>query len=117
MKPRIDSERQRRQDMNWDKAGNNLEAFKALVQKRWQQLSDAQVERISGRREQLTRELERTYGLSEEEAEAEIREFEGGGETVAGRSSGRGPTERAREAGAGNDQGGQDRSGGRHRFH
>lgn len=106
MKTRIDSERQRRQDMNWDKAGNNLEAFKARVQKRWQQLGDQQLERIAGRREKLSRELERTYGLSQADAEAEIQDFENGGNTIAGRASGRGPTERTRESGTGNDQGG-----------
>ena len=104
MKQRIDSQQQRRQDMNLDEAGNNLEAFRKRVQQRWRQLGDEQVERIAGRREQLSRELERTYGLSHEDAEAEIDDFERGGGTVAGQSSGRGVTERMREAGSGNEQ-------------
>ncbi|HEX7030241.1 MAG TPA: hypothetical protein VF254_06570 [Gammaproteobacteria bacterium] len=115
MKTRIDSETQRRQNMNLDKAGNNLETFKARVQKRWKQLGDTQLERISGRRDRLAEELERTYGLSRTDAEAEIDEFENGDE-----SSGRGPTERAREFGTGNDQGGaprQDGNNGRHNVH
>ncbi|HEX7047923.1 MAG TPA: hypothetical protein VF275_10185 [Gammaproteobacteria bacterium] len=111
MKPRIDSETQRRQGMNWDKAGNNLEDFKARIQSRWQQLGDEQLERISGRREKLVQELERTYGLSAADAEAEIVDFES-----SSSSSGRGPTERVREGGTGNDQGGTTRNNG-DRFH
>lgn len=110
MKPRVDSEEQRRQNMNWDKACNNLDTFKSRVQKRWKQLGDEQLERISGRREKLAEELERTYGLSEADAEAEINDFESGRE-----SSGRGPTERTREVGTGNDQGGPDTD--RHNVH
>ena len=106
MKTRIDSDRQRRQNMNWDKAGNNLDEFKSRVQERWQQLSDRQISTISGRRDELSRELQQTYGLSENEAETQIQDFESGETTVAGASSGRGSTERTREFGTGNDQGG-----------
>lgn len=106
MKTRIDASGQQRQNMNLDRAGNNLDEFKTRVQQRWQQISDEQLERISGRREQLSRELERTYGLSHEDAEAEIDDFETGSMTAAGVGSGRGPTERLREFGTGNDQGG-----------
>jgi len=105
MKSQIDSGRQRRQNMNWDEAGSNWEAFKKRVQERWQWLSEDQVGTIAGRRERLSQELQRTYGLSPGEAEAEIEDFESGGETVAGASSGRGPTEQAREFGSGNETG------------
>ncbi len=115
MKTRIDSNQQR-QNMNADKAGNNLKEFKARVQRRWQQLGDEQIEQIAGRRESLARELERTYGLSRADAEAEIDDFESGGMTIAGSGSGRGPTERTREFGTGNDQGGS-RHRDRHRLH
>lgn len=105
MKTRIDSQKQRRQDMNMDKAGNNLDEFRTRVQQRWRQLDEEQLENISGRREKLSLELERTYGLSHEDAEAEIDEFESGGEPLTGSASGRGPTERSREFGSGNEQG------------
>lgn len=101
MKSRIDSNVERRQNMNWDEAGNNWETFKGKIQARWNQLSDEQVENIAGRREKLSEELQRMYGLDADSAEAQIREFEGGGDSVAG-ASGRGPTERMREYGSGN---------------
>lgn len=106
MKTRIDAGQQQRQNTSLDKAGSSIEEFKARVRQRWQQISDEQLDRISGRREQLSRELERTYGLSHEDAEAEIDDFEGGEMTAAGVGSGRGPTERMREFGTGNQQGG-----------
>ena len=105
MKTRIDSDTPRRQNMNWDEAGNHWETFKGKVQARWNQLSDAQVERIAGHREKLAEELQRMYGLDAGTAEQQIREFESGGETVAGASAGRGPTERMREYGSGNETG------------
>jgi uncharacterized protein YjbJ (UPF0337 family) len=105
MKTRIDSGMQRRQNMNWDEAGNNLEHFKSLVQERWNSLSEQEVEEIAGHREKLLEVLQRTYSLTPDEAEAEIRRFETGDPSVAGTSSGRGPTERMREFGAGNETG------------
>ncbi|HLU61765.1 MAG TPA: hypothetical protein VKZ99_05380 [Gammaproteobacteria bacterium] len=104
MKNRIDSNEQRRQNMNWDEAGNNWETFKGKIQARWNQLSDEQVQGIAGRREKLLEELQRMYGLDAEAAEAQVREFEEGGRSVAG-ASGRGPTERMREYGSGNETG------------
>lgn len=115
MKTRIDSEPRHRQEANRDRAGNNLQEFRRRVQGRWRQLSDEQLEHISGRREELSRELERTYGLSHADAETEIDDFEAGGETPAGAGSARGPTERLREFGSGNDQGGA--RGDKHRLH
>src|SRR5690606_41998114 len=100
MKNRIDSNEQRRQNMNWDEAGNNWETFKGKIQARWNQLSDEQVQGIAGRREKLLEELQRMYGLDAEAAEAQAREFEEGRRSVAG-ASGRGPTERKRQDGTG----------------
>lgn len=116
MKARIDSGNRKRQGKNLDKAGNNLEAFNARVRRRWRQLGDEQLEHVAGRREALSRELQRTYGLSPRDAETEIDDFEAGGLADAARDSGRGPTERSREFGAGNDQGGTTHHD-RHRLH
>lgn len=116
MKPRIDSGEQRRQRMNWNKAGNNLEEFKQRVQEHWKSLSDEQVDAVAGRRELLAQELQRAYGLTPTEAEAEIRDFESGDPSITGFGSGRGPTERSREFGSGNAQGGGPRND-KHQLH
>lgn len=116
MKTRIDSGWQERQNMNWDEAGNNWQDFQDLVRRRWRQLSDEQIEGIAGRREKLLNELQRTYGLSEREAEEEIKEFETGGMGATAVGSARGPTERMREASGGNEPGGAPRND-RHRLH
>lgn len=116
MKTRVDSQGQRRQNMNWDEADNNLDDFRERVQQRWQHLADEQIEQIAGRREKLSSELQRTYRLTEEEAEDEIQQFETGIPGATAAASGRGPTERTREFGTGNDQGGGPRSD-KHRLH
>lgn len=110
MKPQTDSSRERRQNMNWDKACNNWEAFRQDVKAHWQWLSDKQLDRIRGRRERLLDELQRTYALSPNEAETEIQDFETGSSDSLIADSGRGPTERVRELGTGNNQGGRPRS-------
>lgn len=102
MKDRIDSGEQQDENMNWDAAGNNWETYKQRIRERWKQLSDEQVSGISGRREELRRELQRSYGLDEKEAERQIREFETGDDSIIGASAGRGATERMREYGSGN---------------
>lgn len=106
MKQHVDTNRERRQNMNWDEAGNNWETFKDEIHERWQWLSEEDISQVEGRREKLLLALQRTYALSPQEAEEEIRNFESGDRTIAGAGSGRGPTERAREFGSGNEQGG-----------
>lgn len=105
MKREIDANQERRENMNWDKAGNNWNEFRQLVEERWRALSPRQVSRIEGRRDKLVEALQQTYGLSEHQADVEVKRFEAGavGKTLT--SSGRGETERAREFAAGNQTG------------
>lgn len=105
MKERIDSGKQQQQGMNWDEVSNNLEEFKTRVHDRWNELSNNQIDSIEGRRENLSREIQRAYGVTSDEAETQIRAFESGTTGFAGAGSGRGSTERSREYGSGNQQG------------
>jgi len=58
--------------MNWDQIQLDWMQFKAKVRKNWAKLTDEDLTRISGRREELVDRLQARYGFAESEAEREI---------------------------------------------
>ncbi|MEQ8787514.1 MAG: CsbD family protein [Pirellulaceae bacterium] len=62
--------------MNWDQIEGNWKQFKGQVREKWGELSDDDVERINGKRDQLSGILQRKLGLAKEAAEQQIAEFE-----------------------------------------
>lgn len=53
--------------MNWDHMA---------LKKRWGKLTDEDLRRINGKREQLSKVLSERYALPRDQAEQQIREFE-----------------------------------------
>lgn len=53
--------------MNWDHMA---------LKKRWGKLTDEDLRRISGKREQLSKVLSERYALARDQAEQQIKEFE-----------------------------------------
>jgi len=62
--------------MNWTIAENNWRQFKGRVRARWMRLDEQQLALIAGKRPQLLKCIQDTYGLSRSEAEREVRAFE-----------------------------------------
>jgi uncharacterized protein YjbJ (UPF0337 family) len=62
--------------MNWDRVEGNWEQFKGMVKERWGKLTDDDLDRISGRRQQLLGRLQESYGIAQDEAERQLREWE-----------------------------------------
>jgi uncharacterized protein YjbJ (UPF0337 family) len=58
--------------MNWDLIQVNWMQFKAGVRGNWVKLTDDDVTRIEGSREELAKRLQAHYGFSKNEAEREI---------------------------------------------
>lgn len=58
--------------MNWDHIGANWEQFKNGIKQQWSKLSDGQLEIIAGRRDLLAHEIQKTYGVSKDQAEKEL---------------------------------------------
>lgn len=63
--------------MNWDKIKGNWKQFRGQVKQHWGKLTDQDMDRIEGKREELTGRIQNAYGVSKEEAERQIDEFEG----------------------------------------
>ncbi len=62
--------------MNWDQLAGNWKQAKGTVKEKWGQLTDDDLTRIAGKRDQLVGRVQERYGLAKEEAEREVSEWE-----------------------------------------
>ena len=62
--------------MNWDRVEGNWKTFKGQVQQKWGKLTDDDLDVIEGRRDELLGKLQNAYGVSREEADRQIRQWE-----------------------------------------
>jgi uncharacterized protein YjbJ (UPF0337 family) len=62
--------------MNWDQVEGNWKIFKGKLQETWGDLTDDQLDQIRGKRTQLAGEIQKSYGIGKDEAEAQIKAFE-----------------------------------------
>ena len=62
--------------MNSDIIEGNWTKAKGKVKQQWGKLTDDQLDVIDGKREQLKGEIQRAYGISRDEAEKQIADFE-----------------------------------------
>ena len=62
--------------MNWDIVEGNWKQFKGKVKAQWGKLSDSHIDLIAGKRTELAGKVQEVYGLSKEEAEQQIKDFE-----------------------------------------
>jgi uncharacterized protein YjbJ (UPF0337 family) len=62
--------------MGWERIEGNWAHWKGLVRERWGRLTDDQLAIIGGRREQLAGRIQEAYGLSEDEADRQLRNWE-----------------------------------------
>jgi uncharacterized protein YjbJ (UPF0337 family) len=62
--------------MNWDKIEGNWKQFKGNVKEQWGKLTDDQLDEIAGMRAPLTRKIQETYGVSKDEAEKQLADFQ-----------------------------------------
>jgi uncharacterized protein YjbJ (UPF0337 family) len=62
--------------MNWNTIEGNWKQFKGKVQAQWGELTGDHLEMIAGKRDELSGKIQETYGVSKDEAEAQIKRFE-----------------------------------------
>jgi len=62
--------------MNWDRVEGNWKTFKGQVQQQWGKLTDDDLDVIAGRREELLGRIQNAYGMSRDDADRQIREWE-----------------------------------------
>lgn len=62
--------------MNRDIIEGNWKEAKGKVKQQWGKLTDDQLDVIDGKRDQLTGEIQKAYGVSRDEAEKQVKAFE-----------------------------------------
>jgi uncharacterized protein YjbJ (UPF0337 family) len=62
--------------MNWDRAEGNWKQVKGKVKEQWGKLTDDDLDRIAGKRDQLVGRIQNSYGLSRDEADKQLRDWE-----------------------------------------
>jgi uncharacterized protein YjbJ (UPF0337 family) len=62
--------------MNWDRVEGNWRQFKGQVKEKWGKLTDDQLDQINGRRDQLAGKIQESYGISKDEAERQLKDWE-----------------------------------------
>ena len=64
------------EQMTWDEIKGSWREYKGRLKEKWGELTDDDLDRISGKRDQLLGVLQNRYGRTREAAEKEIHEFE-----------------------------------------
>jgi uncharacterized protein YjbJ (UPF0337 family) len=62
--------------MNWDRIEGNWKQFKGKAKEQWGKLTDDELDAIAGQREMLSGKIQEQYGISKEQAERELADFE-----------------------------------------
>lgn len=62
--------------MNWDIVEGNWKQFKGKAKEQWGKLTDDDLDVIAGKRDQLAGRVQEAYGVSKDEAEKQIRDWE-----------------------------------------
>ncbi len=62
--------------MNWDRVEGNWKQFKGKVKQQWGKLTDDHLDVIAGNRDELAGKVQEAYGISKDEAERQIKNFE-----------------------------------------
>ena len=62
--------------MNWDIAEGNWNQFRGKVKAQWGKLTDDHLDVIAGKRIELSGKIQEAYGITKDEAEKQIKQFE-----------------------------------------
>jgi uncharacterized protein YjbJ (UPF0337 family) len=62
--------------MNWDRIEGNWKQFKGSVRQQWGQFTDDQLDVIAGRRDLLLGRIQELYGLSKDETEKQLIDWQ-----------------------------------------
>ncbi|MFL6714696.1 MAG: CsbD family protein [Sulfurifustis sp.] len=63
--------------MDWNQIEGNWKQFKGKIKAKWGDLTDDDLDLINGRREELLGKIQKAYGVGKDEAERQVRDFEG----------------------------------------
>lgn len=62
--------------MNWDRIEGNWKQFKGNAKQQWGKLTDDQLDVIAGKRENLSGKIQEAYGISKDESERQVDDWQ-----------------------------------------
>lgn len=62
--------------MNWDHAEGNWKKLSGKLKEQWGKLTDDDLTKAAGKRDQLLGVVQERYGIALEEAETQVKKFE-----------------------------------------
>ena len=62
--------------MNWDRIEGNWKQFKGSALQQWGKLTDDQLDVIAGRRDLLLGRIQEAYGITKDETEKQLAEWQ-----------------------------------------
>ena len=62
--------------MNEDTIKGNWKQFKGKVKEQWGKLTDDDIDRMEGKRDQFVGHIQESYGISRDEADKQVRDWE-----------------------------------------
>lgn len=62
--------------MNWEQVRGNWAQFKGKAKQRWADLTDDDIGKIEGRRDELVGKIQERYGIAKEEADKQVAAWE-----------------------------------------
>lgn len=62
--------------MNWDRIEGNWKQIKGSVKQQWGKLTDDHLDGIAGKRDQLVGKIQENYGIAQDEAERQVKDWE-----------------------------------------
>lgn len=62
--------------MNWDRIQGDWKQLKGNIKVRWGKLTDDELDVIAGKRDVLAGKIQEAYGISKEEAEKQVNEWQ-----------------------------------------
>ena len=63
--------------MNWNQIVGNWKHFKGIAKHQWGKLTDDQLDVIAGKREQLSGKIQEAYGITKDETEKQLSDWQG----------------------------------------
>jgi uncharacterized protein YjbJ (UPF0337 family) len=63
--------------MNWDRIEGNWKQFSGKVKEKWGDLTDDDITKINGRRDQLEGKLQERYGYQKDQVKKEVDDWLG----------------------------------------
>jgi uncharacterized protein YjbJ (UPF0337 family) len=61
--------------MNWDRIEGNWKQFKGQAKRKWGELTDDDLDKLAGRRDELIGKIQERKGIARDKAEKEVKEW------------------------------------------